>query len=124
MATVAATVIDGTWEEPTLVLERDDATSGGATSALDAAQRTTIDALMRTVVERGTATAARPATDLRGKTGTAEFGTETPPRTHAWFIGYRNDLAAAILLEDGGVGGEHAAPVAGDLFSRLGAAQR
>ncbi len=49
---------------------------------------------------------------MAAKTGTAEFGAETPPRTHAWIIGYRGELAFAVLLEDGGAGGADAGPVA------------
>ena len=47
-----------------------------------------------------------------GKTGTAEFGTDKPPKTHAWFIGARNGLAFAVLIEGGGLGGNVAAPIA------------
>ena len=61
----------------------------------------------------GTGTAAAVAGQpIAGKTGTAEFGTDTPPRTHAWFIGFRDDLAFAVVVEGGGVGGRVAAPIA------------
>jgi len=52
-----------------------------------------------------------------GKTGTAEFGSGTPPATHAWFIGYSGDLAFAVLVEGGGVGGRVAAPLAGKFLA-------
>ena len=47
----------------------------------------------------------RPA-DRRGagrsaKTGTAEYGTARPPRTHAWIISYTDDLAVAVMVADG-----------------------
>jgi penicillin-binding protein 2 len=49
-----------------------------------------------------------------GKTGTAQFGTES--RTHAWFIGfapYENPtIAIAVIVEGGGEGGVTALPVA------------
>ena len=35
----------------------------------------------------------------------------TPP-THAWFVGYRGDLAFAVLVEGGGVGADASGPVA------------
>ena len=62
--------------------------------------------------------------EIAGKTGTAEFGSGDPPPTHAWFIGYRPDaddagLAIAIVIEDGGVGGRDAAPVAGEILTAL-----
>jgi cell division protein FtsI/penicillin-binding protein 2 len=54
-----------------------------------------------------------------GKTGTAEFGTANPPTTHAWFIGYRGDVAFAVLVEGGGVGGQVAAPLAAKFLRGL-----
>ena len=35
-----------------------------------------------------------------------------PAPTHAWFIGFRGNLAYAVIVEDGGVGGRVAAPLA------------
>ena len=67
---------------------------------------------MRQVVTNGTAAPANLPAGTGGKTGTAEFGTGDPLPTHAWFIGFRGDLAFAVVVEDGGVGGEVAAPVA------------
>ena len=50
-------------------------------------------------------TAAVEKTDagviLLAKTGTAEYGTESPPRTHGWAIGFSGDLAFAVIVEDG-----------------------
>jgi cell division protein FtsI/penicillin-binding protein 2 len=69
--------------------------------------------LMREVVVSGTATVLAPVPgEVHAKTGTAEYGTDTPPRTHAWMIGYRGDLAFAVLVEDGGFGAEAAGPIA------------
>lgn len=74
--------------------------------------------LMEATVEEGTASALAdvPGEPVHGKTGTAEYGEETPPRTHAWFIGYQDDLAVAVLVEDGGFGAEAAVPLAEDFF--------
>jgi cell division protein FtsI/penicillin-binding protein 2 len=49
---------------------------------------------------------------VAGKTGTAEVGGPDPNLTHAWFIGFRGPLAFAVLVEEGGVGGRVAAPLA------------
>jgi cell division protein FtsI/penicillin-binding protein 2 len=38
--------------------------------------------------------------ELRGKTGTAQFGDGT--HSHGWFVGYQGDLAFAVLLTDAG----------------------
>ena len=58
--------------------------------------------------------------DVSGKTGTAQV-IGSPP--HAWFVGYApsdNPKAAiAVFLENGGYGGEAAAPVAGEVFKKM-----
>lgn len=78
--------------------------------------------LMRAVVAEGTGTAARlPGEPVGGKTGTAEFGVGDPPRTHVWFVGFRGDLAFAVLVEDQqGFGGTIAAPIARAFLEQLG----
>ena len=74
---------------------------------------------MQRVVSEGTAASAHLPSGTAGKTGTAEFGSGDPPQTHAWFIGFRGDLAFAVLVEDGGFGGKVAAPLARDFLRRL-----
>jgi len=52
-----------------------------------------------------------------GKTGSAEWS-ETEP-THAWFIGFWDGLAFAVVVETGGAGGEAAAPIAAAFVKAL-----
>jgi cell division protein FtsI/penicillin-binding protein 2 len=107
MASVAAGVSSGTWKAPRLVRSA----PAGPSQPLPAAP--TLRELMRLVVTSGTGTAANiEGAPVFGKTGTAEFGTRQPPQTHAWFVGFRNDLAFAVLVEGGGFGGDVAAPLA------------
>jgi cell division protein FtsI/penicillin-binding protein 2 len=126
MALVAATVAEGRWRQPRLVSAEAEAAgpdgsgsndSGGVEPAnppdpLDGKVAGTLRTLMRQVVTEGTAATANLPGTVGGKTGTAEFGTGDPLPTHAWFIGFRGDLAFAVVVEDGGVGGRVAAPVA------------
>jgi cell division protein FtsI/penicillin-binding protein 2 len=68
--------------------------------------------MMRAVVTIGTASHVGFPPGVYGKTGTAEYGTGANPPTHAWFVGYRGDLAFAVLVEGGGVGADASGPVA------------
>jgi cell division protein FtsI/penicillin-binding protein 2 len=52
-------------------------------------------------------------------TGTAEFGDAENPPTHAWFVGIDGEVAFAVLVEGGGVGGRVAAPIAGRFLRAL-----
>jgi cell division protein FtsI/penicillin-binding protein 2 len=76
---------------------------------------------MRDVVTNGTGTALRSVTGgaVHAKTGTAEFGTDTPPRTRAWMTGWQGDVAFAVLVEEGRSGGEVAGPVAARFLTLL-----
>jgi cell division protein FtsI/penicillin-binding protein 2 len=111
MALVAATVAEGRWRHPTLVTG-EDGDEAEAAKPLDPKVAGTLRTLMRQVVTDGTAADANLPGKVAGKTGTAEFGTGDPLPTHAWFIGFRGDLAFSVVVEDGGVGGRVAAPTA------------
>ena len=120
MAAVAAAVDSGMWRAPVLV--RDVSAPPRATLPLDPAVVSTLRSFMRQVVAdpRGTAHGAGLPGDVAGKTGTAEVGNDVPPKTHAWFIGYRGNLAFAVLVEQGGVGGRVAAPIGAKFLHALG----
>lgn len=116
MAGVAATVAAGRWHAPRLLA--DDPRRAGR--RLRARERDTLRSLMRRVVTSGTGQALSGVPGaVRGKSGTAEYGSGNPPRTHAWFIATRGDLALAVLVENGRSGGSVAAPIAARFFGRL-----
>jgi cell division protein FtsI/penicillin-binding protein 2 len=104
LALVAAAVAGG---QPTPPVEVVGATAAGADPA--GPGRAVLDALrplMRQVVLSGTATELADRGEVYGKTGTAEFGSNTPPDAHGWFMGYRlggaeGDIAFAVLVEAG-----------------------
>jgi len=119
MATVAAAVDDGSWRAPTLI-HGDQAPARPDPIALDQGIDETLSQMMQEVVTLGTgAPAAVLGRDVRGKTGTAEFGAEDPPETHAWFIGFDENVAFAALVEGGGSGGGVAGPVAARFVASL-----
>ncbi|MEU7056917.1 penicillin-binding transpeptidase domain-containing protein [Streptomyces sp. NPDC046197] len=121
MASMAATVKEGVFKQPVLV---PDAVKKPyqAPARLDTGVVDDLRQMMRATVTYGAGWALK---DLPGephaKTGTAEFGTEKPPRTHAWMIGYQGDrdLAWSVLLEDGGSGGHDAGPIAAKFLKNL-----
>ncbi|MGP3982439.1 penicillin-binding transpeptidase domain-containing protein [Streptomyces sp. KR80] len=119
MASVAATVKEGSFKQPVLV-PRVVQKKHKAARELDAAVVRQLRALMGAVVTDGSGSALRGISGRPGaKTGTAEFGADSPPRTHAWMIGFRGDLAFAVFLEDGGSGGKDAGPVAASFLRGL-----
>jgi cell division protein FtsI/penicillin-binding protein 2 len=118
MATVAATVASGTWHAPTLTTQPEPEAHSARTLA--PATAIALRNFMASVVQGdGTAAGAGLPPGTFGKTGTAEFGDANPPETHAWFVGYRDNLAFAVVVEGGGVGGRVAAPIAAGFLNSL-----
>ena len=114
VAGTAAAVAAGRWNPPRLVLKGDEKLGSDPEGSVElpAGDDRTLRTLMREVVTSGTATALKSGVgEVSGKTGTAEYGDDDPPRTHAWFTGFRGDLAFAVVVEDGGFGAETAVPL-------------
>jgi len=117
-AAMAAAVQSGTWRPPQFVLSpapRQTAQAETISPAVLAALRP----MMRAVVTVGTASHVGFPAGVFGKTGTAEFGSAQNPKAHAWFVGYRGDLAFAVLVEGGGVGADASAPIANAFLRNL-----
>ncbi len=77
--------------------------------------------IMQDVVKEGTGDKADiPSLSIAGKTGTAEIEKDDNKESHAWFTGFsknsRPQMAFTVFLEEGGVGGEEAAPVIRNIF--------
>ena len=75
--------------------------------------------LLEKVVTDGTGSALRTEEyTVAGKTGSAEF--EKGKETHAWFVGYAPaespQIAVCVIVEEGGSGGNAAAPIARQMF--------
>ena len=72
--------------------------------------------MMSAVVTDGTAAPAGLPKGVSGKTGTAQAASG---EDHAWFAGYRGDLAFAVFVEHGGTGAGTAAPIAAHFLAAL-----
>jgi hypothetical protein len=125
MAGVAAGVASGTWRPPILVTDPPVPQKAHA-GRLDPRLRGDLVNMMRAVVTTGTAKPAKLPAGTAGKTGTAEFGsTPVGPKgkkhlpTHAWFMGFRGDVAFAVVVEGGGFGAKAAAPIAKRFLNSL-----
>ena len=117
MATVAAAAIDGTWRSPILV----PGESGEqVTQQIPPSIASELSLMMREVIVNGSGIAANvDDIDVRGKSGTAEYGTGDPLPTHAWFIAEANGLGIAVIVEDGSSGGAVAAPVVAEFLNTM-----
>jgi cell division protein FtsI/penicillin-binding protein 2 len=113
MATLAASVSAGRTVVPRLVLQPRTAEPATPEQPLTGAEARQLRQLMRAVVTQGSATflADVPGPPVGAKTGTAEYGTDTPLRTHAWMIATHGDLAVAVLVADGESGSSTAGPL-------------
>ncbi len=91
-----------------------------------------IEGMWRSVNDGGTGHGAyQPGFEICGKTGSTQVISrekaermiqrgEEPAKTHSWFTGfaprYRPQVVVTILVEFGGMGGQTAAPIAGQMF--------
>lgn len=113
MALTAATVAAGHTPVPRLILGHETTVTGEAGTVapevLDG-----LRSMMRLVVTNGTAKDLNGYGDVRGKTGEAEF----EGGSHAWFAGYRGDMAFAALIVGGG-SSEYAVRMTRQMFDSM-----
>ena len=118
MAGVVASVRAGRTVLPHLVEGTKPRAKGEPLTAAEADQ---LEAMMRGVVTSGS---GRVLDGLDGtvvaKTGTAEYGTKEPFRTHAWMIAAKGDLAVAVFVTDGESGSKTAGPLLRTFLSGAG----
>lgn len=114
MALVSATVAAGKTPNPTFISGHETKEGGDA----EPLKKETIDQLRRVmravVLPGGTAGGMRAGGEIYGKTGEAEI----TGGSHAWFTGYRDDIAWATLVVLGG-GSEAAVAVTDEFLVRL-----
>ncbi|MPZ61532.1 MAG: penicillin-binding protein [Propionibacteriales bacterium] len=123
MAMVAAAIDSGTPHTPRLVESGRSGAGAEAAEpeALPGRVESSMRELMRRVVTQGTADELNlPGEPVHAKTGTAEYDSDDPSKTHAWMIGFRGDLAFAVLVDKGASGSTAAAPVARSFLESVG----
>lgn len=114
MAAMMASVVKGEAVAPVLVDGHDGKVKPAEGAALTATEAGDLRTMMRAVVTDGYLDnlADLPGAEAIGKTGTAEYGTDTPPRTHSWVIAAQGDVAVAVFVEDGDLGAVTGGPLA------------
>jgi len=114
MATLMAAVVKGSGVVPQLVDGHDGKSTPAGGAPLTEKEAGDLRTLMRAVVTDGYLgiLGDLPGAAAIGKTGTAEYGTETPPRTHSWVIAAQGDIAVAVFVEDGDLGAVTGGPLA------------
>lgn len=120
MTVATASVARGSYVPPTLVVDPAPKAAAGP-APLATGDVTTLRALMRQVVTDGTGEALKevPGGPVSAKTGTAEFGSASPPATHAWITGWQGDIAFTVFVDTGKSGGSVAGPVAARFLTAL-----
>ncbi|AOT05369.1 penicillin-binding transpeptidase domain-containing protein [Arthrobacter sp. U41] len=95
------------------------AASGAPVTAAEAAA---LADMMRAVVTSGHTgfLASVPGAPVAAKTGTAEFGSDDPPKTHAWIVAVQGDLAVAVFVEEGGLGATVSGPLLKEFLTAAG----
>ena len=110
MASVAASVSARRTVIPVLVHGQTAKTTAKPLTATEAAS---LRSMMRAVVTEGSGgsldSLSGPA--VIAKTGTAEYGNDSPLKTHAWMIAAQGDLAVAVFVNTGQSGSKTAGPL-------------
>jgi hypothetical protein len=106
MASVAATVDNGSFEQPILVPGTKQVTATPLPATTDA----DLKVMMRDVVTEGTAEGLGFGSTVYAKTGTADIQTQGKP--NSWLIAFdtSQDLAVGCLVLDAGYGASYAGP--------------
>jgi hypothetical protein len=114
MASVAATVDTGSFEQPYLV----PGTKQVAATPLPAATDADLKAMMRAVVTSGTAAGLGFGPDVYAKTGTADIQNQGKP--NSWLVAFDpgQNVAVACLVLDAGYGAQFAAPEVQNFLSQ------
>ncbi|MFC3572859.1 penicillin-binding transpeptidase domain-containing protein [Streptomyces yaanensis] len=111
MASVTSTAITGAFRQPYLVSPKLDNRQLATAKGLSSNTVAQLRAMMRLTATQGTAARVMAGLggDIGAKTGSAEVDGQA--KSNSWFTGYRNDVAAAAMTQEGGHGGDAAGPI-------------
>ncbi|KPI21651.1 penicillin-binding protein transpeptidase [Actinobacteria bacterium OK074] len=111
MASVTATAITGAFRQPVIVPQSLDDRQLATARGLPSSTVAQLKSMMHLTATSGTADVAMAGMtgDFGAKTGSAEVDGQS--KSNSWFTGYRDDVAAAAMTEEGGHGGTAAGPI-------------
>ncbi|MGY6020282.1 penicillin-binding transpeptidase domain-containing protein [Streptomyces spinosirectus] len=111
MASVTATAMTGRFRQPVIVSPKLDDREIATAQGLSAGTVAQLRAMMNRTATSGTAAGvmAGLSGSIGAKTGSAEVDGQS--KSNSWFTGYRNDVAAAAMTQDGGHGIDAAGPI-------------
>ncbi|MGV9276944.1 penicillin-binding transpeptidase domain-containing protein [Streptomyces griseosporeus] len=120
MASVTATAMTGTFRQPVIVPQSLDGRELAQARGLSSDTVRQLRSMMNRTATTGTA--ARAMAGLKGKigakTGSAEVDGQA--KSNSWFTGYRGDVAAAAMTQQGGHGGDAAGPIVAAVLRAAG----
>ncbi|MEV0223745.1 penicillin-binding transpeptidase domain-containing protein [Streptomyces sp. NPDC050704] len=116
LASVAATVVTGTFRQPVIVPQSLDDRELAQAKGLSADTAAQLRQMMNRTAASGTAATAMSGLgpDYGAKTGSAEVDGQKV--SNSWFTGYRGDIAAAAMTQEGGHGSDAAGPIVADVL--------
>ncbi|MEV5317172.1 penicillin-binding transpeptidase domain-containing protein [Streptomyces sp. NPDC052687] len=110
MASVIATAKTGTFRQPVIVPQSLDGRELATARGLPPGTAEQLRAMMNRTATSGTAAEVMAGVPggIGAKTGSAEVD---GAKANSWFTGYRDDVAAAAMVQQGGRGGDAAGPI-------------
>ncbi|MFF4547500.1 penicillin-binding transpeptidase domain-containing protein [Streptomyces sp. NPDC001435] len=111
LASVTATAMTGTFRQPVIVSQKLDGRDLATARGLTAGTVQQLRSMMNRTAVSGTAAGVMRGLSgsIGAKTGSAEVDGQA--KSNSWFTGYRNDIAAAAMTQDGGHGIDAAGPI-------------
>ncbi|MEU4872912.1 penicillin-binding transpeptidase domain-containing protein [Streptomyces sp. NPDC021608] len=116
MASVTATAMTGTFRQPVIVPLSLDGREPARARGLSSSTVQQLRAMMNRTATSGTAANVMAGLGPRigAKTGSAEVDGQN--RSDSWFTGYRGDVAAAAMTQDGGHGIDASGPLVAEVL--------